>query len=117
MLGRAVFFGRRVHSASFSSLGMSHFKKLPARPITSAIKFVSSFCAFETWGPFLSAFLCCALYPAAYELGLHRRLDSMAPVKQRCVVLFGPSGVGKSTLIKKLFAEHPDSFGFSVSRM
>jgi putative ribosome biogenesis GTPase RsgA len=53
---------------------------------------------------------------AAFELGFGKS-DSMAPVKQRCVVLFGPSGVGKSTLIKKLFAEHPDSFGFSVSRM
>lgn len=27
----------------------------------------------------------------------------------------GPSGVGKSTLIKKLMEEFPDSFGFSVS--
>jgi len=31
-----------------------------------------------------------------------------------CVVT-GPSGVGKSTLIKKLTAEFPDKFGFSVS--
>ena len=31
------------------------------------------------------------------------------------VVLCGPSGVGKSTLIKRLFADEPDSFGFSVS--
>ena len=36
--------------------------------------------------------------------------------RPRPVVLCGPSGVGKSTLIKKLFAEYPDSFGFSVSR-
>ncbi|UZJ51329.1 hypothetical protein CBS101457_000649 [Exobasidium rhododendri] len=33
----------------------------------------------------------------------------------RPVVLCGPSGVGKSTLIKKLFAEFPNSYGFSVS--
>eukprot|EP01104_Vermistella_antarctica_P013938 TRINITY_DN4303_c0_g1_i2.p1 TRINITY_DN4303_c0_g1~~TRINITY_DN4303_c0_g1_i2.p1 ORF type:complete len:216 (-),score=34.04 TRINITY_DN4303_c0_g1_i2:184-831(-) len=31
------------------------------------------------------------------------------------VVLAGPSGSGKSTLVKKLLAEFPDDFGFSVS--
>ncbi|PPQ88706.1 hypothetical protein CVT25_009470 [Psilocybe cyanescens] len=34
----------------------------------------------------------------------------------RPLVLSGPSGVGKSTLLQRLFAEFPDSFGFSVSR-
>lgn len=33
----------------------------------------------------------------------------------RPIVISGPSGTGKSTLLKKLFAEYPDSFGFSVS--
>ncbi|KAG6837155.1 hypothetical protein H0H93_013745 [Arthromyces matolae] len=33
----------------------------------------------------------------------------------RPLVLFGPSGVGKSTLLTRLFAEFPDKFGFSVS--
>ncbi|KAJ5151806.1 hypothetical protein N7492_010101 [Penicillium capsulatum] len=33
----------------------------------------------------------------------------------RPVVIFGPSGTGKSTLLKRLFAEYPDKFGFSVS--
>ncbi|KAG8930114.1 hypothetical protein FRC02_004598 [Tulasnella sp. 418] len=33
----------------------------------------------------------------------------------RLVVLSGPSGVGKSTLLKKLFAEYPGAFQFSVS--
>ena len=27
----------------------------------------------------------------------------------------GPSGVGKSTMLKKLFADFPNKFGFSVS--
>ena len=27
----------------------------------------------------------------------------------------GPSGTGKSTLLTKLFADHPGAFGFSVS--
>ncbi|KAL4063181.1 P-loop containing nucleoside triphosphate hydrolase protein [Scleroderma citrinum] len=31
------------------------------------------------------------------------------------LVIFGPSGVGKGTLIKRLFAEFPDQFAFSVS--
>nr|GAT42987.1 predicted protein [Mycena chlorophos] len=33
----------------------------------------------------------------------------------RPLVLSGPSGVGKSTLLKRLFADFPDKFGFSVS--
>lgn len=33
----------------------------------------------------------------------------------RPVVISGPSGTGKSTLLKKLLAEYPDKFGFSVS--
>ncbi|KAI9356751.1 P-loop containing nucleoside triphosphate hydrolase protein [Zopfochytrium polystomum] len=31
------------------------------------------------------------------------------------LVISGPSGVGKSTLLKKLFEKYPDAFGFSVS--
>ncbi|KAF9442600.1 guanylate kinase [Macrolepiota fuliginosa MF-IS2] len=33
----------------------------------------------------------------------------------RPLVISGPSGVGKSTLLQRLFAKYPDSFGFSVS--
>ncbi|CAK7895105.1 guanylate kinase [[Candida] anglica] len=33
----------------------------------------------------------------------------------RPIVISGPSGTGKSTLLKKLFAEYPDKFGFSIS--
>src|SRR5690242_16340547 len=47
---------------------------------------------------------------------LHRTLAAMAPVgSNRPIVFSGPSGTGKSTLIKRLFADHPDLFGFSVS--
>ncbi|KAG2392750.1 hypothetical protein C9374_011475 [Naegleria lovaniensis] len=35
--------------------------------------------------------------------------------KFRPIVICGPSGVGKGTLIQKLFAEYPTIFGFSVS--
>jgi len=31
------------------------------------------------------------------------------------IIILGPSGVGKSTLIKKLYNKYPDRFGFSVS--
>ncbi|BFZ54229.1 guanylate kinase [Savitreella phatthalungensis] len=34
---------------------------------------------------------------------------------RRPIVVSGPSGTGKSTLLKKLFAAHPNKFGFSVS--
>ncbi|KAI9773831.1 MAG: hypothetical protein M1840_006056 [Geoglossum simile] len=33
----------------------------------------------------------------------------------RPVVISGPSGAGKSTILKRLFADYPDKFGFSVS--
>ena len=41
----------------------------------------------------------------------------MAPTNTppRPLAFSGPSGVGKSTLIKRLFQKHPDRFGFSVS--
>ena len=34
----------------------------------------------------------------------------------RPLVISGPSGTGKSTLLKRLFEEYPDRFSFSVSR-
>ncbi|KAJ1986710.1 guanylate kinase [Dimargaris cristalligena] len=37
------------------------------------------------------------------------------PTSKRPVVLSGPSGTGKSTLLKLLFKDHPNTFGFSVS--
>ncbi|KAF9820881.1 hypothetical protein IEO21_01108 [Rhodonia placenta] len=41
----------------------------------------------------------------------------MSPVTDvlRPLVISGPSGVGKSTLLQRLFTEFPDKFGFSVS--
>ena len=42
-------------------------------------------------------------------------LAQSAPPDQRPVVVCGPSGVGKGTLLNRLMAEHPESFGFSVS--
>ena len=42
-------------------------------------------------------------------------LAQSAQPDQRPVVICGPSGVGKGTLLTRLMAEHPDSFGFSVS--
>jgi guanylate kinase len=42
---------------------------------------------------------------------------SKLPDFVRPLVCSGPSGVGKSTLLKRLFGDHPDKFAFSVSRM
>ncbi|KZT70738.1 guanylate kinase [Daedalea quercina L-15889] len=41
----------------------------------------------------------------------------MSPIADlvRPLVISGPSGVGKSTLLTRLFTEYPDKFGFSVS--
>ncbi|KAK9450400.1 P-loop containing nucleoside triphosphate hydrolase protein [Limtongia smithiae] len=42
-----------------------------------------------------------------------RRMSTTASL--RPIVISGPSGTGKSTLLKRLFVEYPDTFGFSVS--
>ena len=45
-------------------------------------------------------------------------IHTMSPLPDflRPLVMSGPSAVGKSTLLQRLFADHPDKFGFSVSR-
>lgn len=47
----------------------------------------------------------------------YTRLNStMAPTSTpRAVVISGPSGTGKSTILNRLFKEYPDTFGFSIS--
>ena len=46
-------------------------------------------------------------------LGLSEDVDTQAMYQP--LIILGPSGVGKSTLINVLTAKYPDSFGFSVS--
>ncbi len=43
---------------------------------------------------------------------------AMSPLQDflRPLLMSGPSGVGKSTMLTRLFADYPDKFGFSVSR-
>lgn len=42
--------------------------------------------------------------------------STMAPTNSnRAIVISGPSGAGKSTILKRLFEDYPDRFGFSVS--
>ncbi|KAI0402339.1 guanylate kinase [Xylaria palmicola] len=42
-------------------------------------------------------------------------MASTLPSDRRPLVISGPSGVGKGTLIHRLFASHPDTFTLSVS--
>lgn len=40
---------------------------------------------------------------------------TVSQARTRPIVISGPSGTGKSTLLKRLFDEHQDIFGFSIS--
>jgi GTPase SAR1 family protein len=42
-------------------------------------------------------------------------IDTAALKAHVPIVISGPSGAGKSTILKRLFEEFPDKFGFSVS--
>jgi len=41
--------------------------------------------------------------------------DTSAIERNRAIVISGPSGSGKSTILKRLFEDYPDKFGFSIS--
>lgn len=43
------------------------------------------------------------------------QIDEKALREHKPIVISGPSGAGKSTILKRLFDEFPDKFGFSVS--
>lgn len=63
------------------------------------------------------AYFCHASRPAlSLWIRLTMSSTTIASDFLRPLVLSGPSGVGKSTLLTRLFANHPTKFGFSVSR-
>lgn len=49
------------------------------------------------------------------QFAMNKNTRHISTTMPRPVVISGPSGTGKSTLLKKLLAEYPDKFGFSVS--
>ena len=51
----------------------------------------------------------------AVRLQTQDTMVDLSSERRRPVVICGPSGVGKGTLIARLQAEFPDEFGFSVS--
>ncbi|KAI0193535.1 P-loop containing nucleoside triphosphate hydrolase protein [Xylaria flabelliformis] len=58
------------------------------------------------------------LFQSSTYCSVRRFASTMAPtppLDRRPLVISGPSGVGKGTLISRLFDSHPDTFTFSVS--
>lgn len=51
----------------------------------------------------------------AYKIGYHRLTVIDVSNELFPVVVTGPSGVGKGTLIGRLLQQYPNQFGFSVS--
>lgn len=58
-----------------------------------------------------------AAHPRNHPFFLSTLPSAMAPTatSHTPIVISGPSGAGKSTILKRLFDEYPDRFGFSVS--
>ncbi|KAF9907455.1 hypothetical protein EC991_010919 [Linnemannia zychae] len=56
-----------------------------------------------------------ASIPTATNRFLSTSATPTAPADKRTIVVSGPSGGGKSTLLERLFREYPSTFGFSVS--
>lgn len=52
---------------------------------------------------------------ASYTMAPVDPVDNKALQSNRAIVISGPSGAGKSTILKRLFDEYPDKFGFSIS--
>ncbi|KDO23729.1 hypothetical protein SPRG_10507 [Saprolegnia parasitica CBS 223.65] len=67
----------------------------------------------------MSSFMCAVLMekPADVVAFAKAHFDALAPMKiaPAPLVIAGPSGVGKGTLINRLMAKYPELFGFSVS--
>ena len=49
------------------------------------------------------------------NISISLNLSAVPPPDTRPIVISGPSGVGKGTLYKRLFASHPEIFTLSVS--
>jgi guanylate kinase len=47
---------------------------------------------------------------------LSRFISTMSKISSPPIIIAGPSGTGKSTLLKRLFVDYPNKFGFSISR-
>ena len=56
-----------------------------------------------------------SISPDQYITDQRNSTSKISPKFQRPVVICGPSGTGKSTIINKLMTDFPDTFGFSVS--
>lgn len=93
-------------------------RRLPAGRSSSQVYKKTSGCSRTTkyvCSPTTTAFVDSAP-PSSTQSMIIRTIFTMSKEILRPLVLSGPSGVGKSTLLQRLFADHPNRFGFSVSR-
>ena len=91
-----------------------HHAELRFRATTSAMATLRRVLGLGSTGLFASQLAVHAM-PLDSSWSRSRSALAQAQPDSRPVVVCGPSGVGKGTLLNRLMAEHPEDFGFSVS--
>ena len=105
--GTTTSLGAAAAAAAAAAAHFCHENEKEKRTLVGADKKTHRFFSF-----LLKSFISLS---TGIETRLRQKSSLTTAAMARPLVLCGPSGAGKSTIMKKLTAEFPDAFGFSVS--